>query len=1218
MENRIVGAEGRAHLREPGGRLIPAQRSPSVTKPVEDPPQGTDTGTKPLLSVVVPAHDIEAYLDECLESLARQTYANLDIVVVDDGSVDGTGAIADAWARKDPRFRVIHQSEGGPGQARNAGLALTRGTFLTFADGDDVVPPHAYEMVMTTLEQTGSDFACGAVRSLTSKGASVSRMHQPIFTKTVLRTHVSERLTLLKDRTVWNKIYRRRFWDEHGLTFPEGVVFEDVPVALTAHAMAKSVDVINVPVYYWRKRESGEKSITQRKTDWKTTADRLRAVDRVSRFLGEHHQGEVKQAYDANVLVDDFAIVLGALPDADPEFRESFLREVKLFLARVRPGTIESLPPKYAVLWHLVRENKLAEVIEVLMASRPGVPVPAVSEGNRRYAGLPFLDDPAVGVPRHLYLMGKPAVRSQITELTWRDGKLVLRGYAYIDGTSAASRWTSARIVRLRERETGRTITLPATPRREPEATATSTHDDKSYDWSGFEVTIDPSAMQSDGKWQEGRWHVAVGIIAGTKLRKNRLKVGPHPTMLGMTPQYLDATTRVTPAVEGTYLSVRVEKVTAKTTAISFEDDHLVIDGLVLGPKPSAGRLRLCRVPDIAQVYATAEFGQTRKGATPFRAVVPLAGLFDHAGPAVMPPPGGAMDRWRIQMAFFSGGHQSVHLVSDRLPAARSSIGDREVIVRRTAAGFLWLCSRARGPVANSAEWRPDGTLKLTGDFDPAQGAPRIVLRMRGAAEERDLAVSTDGDQWHAELNPSRVPSWGGTIELRPGLWDILVSHRAPGVEALTNLLVANAVRAMCPAPSPDQHRHFGLELAEGDFVALRSGPVLQVDERGSYARTHLRLKRTAALRRSPLREAVLFESFGGRQYSDSPKAIHEELIARGLPLEAQYLTVRDGQAYTPETLTTARLGGTEWYDALATCRYIVTNSHLPDWFERRPGQVVVQTWHGTPLKRIGFDVTDIKHADLNYLQRVEQETPNWSFLVSPNRFSTPILQRAFRYQGEMLESGYPRNDILFHDDPAATAAVRRRLDLPAGKRVVLYAPTWRDDEFYGQGRYRMSMQLDLAAARRMLGDDHVLLVRRHPNVVDPIPDDGSGFVRDVSTYPDMADLLSVTDVLITDYSSVMFDFANTGRPILLFTYDLEHYRDRLRGFYFDFEREAPGPLLMTSADVVKTLAEIAVDRNAYAEERKAFQRRFCDLDDGNATKRVVDRMLELGRTLRS
>ncbi|GAA2550828.1 hypothetical protein GCM10010435_21200 [Winogradskya consettensis] len=1213
MDNRIVGAGKSAHLREPDSKRIPAQRSPSVTDSVAESPQSPSTGAKPLLSVVVPAHDIDAYLDECLASIAAQTYHNLEVVVVDDGSVDGTGAIVDEWAAKDPRFKAVHQSEAGPGKARNVGIAIAQGTFLTFADGDDVVPPYAYEMMMTTLEHSGSDFACGAVRSLTSRGANASHMHTPIFGRTVLRTHVSQRLTLLKDRTVWNKVYRRKFWDEHGLTFPEGVVFEDVPVALTAHAMATAVDVVNVPVYYWRKRESGEKSITQRRTDWETTADRLRAVDRVSRFLGEHHQGEVKQAYDSNVLVDDFAIVLGALPDADPEFQAKFMREVNLFLARVRPGTIESLPPKFAVCWSLIRAGKLAEVIEVLLASRPGMPIETKNEGSRRFADLPFLDDPSAGVPRDLYDMGKPAVRSRVTNVFWRDGKLVIQAYAYIDGTAANSRWTSARIVRLRERKSGRTLTLPASPRRDPEATATSTHPDKSYDWSGFEVTIDPAQLQSGGGWEEGRWQIAVGIIAGTKLRKGRLKLGAHPTRLNLVPQYIDATTQLTPVADGSHILLRVDKVTAKATAITFENETMVIDGLVIGAPPSGGKLRLCRVTDVAETTAAVEFGTTKNGATPFRAVVRLNELFEHAGPPVMPPPGGPMDRWRIQMTFASGGKQSVHLLSDELDTARSEIYDRHIFIRRTAAGFLWLCARAQGPVADTAAWSADGTLTLTGDFRPVDGAPEIKLRMRGAAEERSLDVAIDGNRWTAKINPSRVPSWGDAVELRPGLWDLLVSHRAGGSYEVTNLVVANAVRAICPAYSPDEHREFTLELSEGDFVALRAGSVLQVEERGAYARTQLRQKRIATLRRSPLRDAVLFESFGGRQYSDSPKAMHEELVRRGLPLEAQYLTVRDGQAATPETLSTARLGGTEWYDALATSRYIVTNSHLPDWFERRPGQIVVQTWHGTPLKRIGFDVTDIRHADRNYLQRVEKETPNWTFLVSPNRFSTPILQRAFRYGGEMLESGYPRNDVLFHNDPVATAAIGKRIGLPAGKRVILYAPTWRDDEFYGQGRYKMSMQLDLAAARRMLGDDHVLLVRRHPNVVDPIPDDGSGFVIDVSTYPDMADLLSVTDVLITDYSSVMFDFANTGRPILLFTYDLEHYRDKLRGFYFDFEREAPGPLLMTSEDVVKTLAEIAVDPGAYADERAAFQARFCDLDDGSATKRVVDRMLELG-----
>ncbi|WP_305787559.1 bifunctional glycosyltransferase/CDP-glycerol:glycerophosphate glycerophosphotransferase [Symbioplanes lichenis] len=1214
MDNRIVGADERAHLREPESQRIPAQRSPSVTDSVAESPRPEAGGGQPLLSVVVPAHDIEIFLEDCLASLARQSWQRLEVVVVDDGSVDGTAAIADEWARKDSRFRVIHQAEGGPGKARNVGIAAAQGEFLTFADGDDVVPPYAYEMLMTTLATTGSDFACGAVRSLTSKGAAASPMHTPIFGRTVLRTHVSKRLTLLKDRTVWNKVFRREFWDANQLTFPEGVVFEDVPIALTAHAVAKSVDVVNVPVYYWRKREAGEQSITQRKTDWKLTGDRLRAVERVSTFLGEHQQSEVKQAYDANVLVDDFAIVLNALPDADDEFRAAFMREANLFLAKVSPGTIEGLPPKFAVCWSLVRQNKLTELLEVVMATRPGMPVGTRHEGNKRFAELPFLDDPAVGVPRELYAMGRPALRSQITELEWRDGKLVLRGFAFIDGTAASSRWTSMRVVRLRERATGRTVTLPASPRLEPQATAVSSHADKSYDWAGFEVTVDPAALQQGGRWTEGRWTIAVGVLAGTKLRKNRLRVGPHPSRLRLTPQYLDASTQLTPSVDGANLLLRVDRTAAKATSVHFEGESLVVKGQIIGARPSDGTLELCRVPEVPELTHRVEFGETRKGSTPFTAVVPLTKAFEHAGEPVMPPPGGPMDRWRIQLSYTAGGTaQSAHLLTDAHTTARSGMFDRHVFVRRTAGGFLWLCARAQGPVANHVEWEPDGTLVLTGDFRLEDGVPEIILRMRGAADERAFAVSAEGDRWTARLNPAEVPSWGGTVELRPGLWDILTTHGAGGAYAKTTLVVSNAVRSVCPSLSPDDHREFRLEMSEGDFVALRAGSVLRIEERGAYARDQLRNKRTAALRRSPLRDAVLFESFGGRQYSDSPKAMHEELLRRGLPLEAQYVTVRDGQAATPDSLTPARLGGTEWYEALATARYIVTNSHLPDWFQRRPGQVVVQTWHGTPLKRIAFDVTDVKHADRDYLTRVAKETPNWTFLVSPNRFSTPILQRAFRFPGEMLESGYPRNDILFQNDPATIASIRRHVGVPEGKRAILYAPTWRDDEFYGQGRYKMSMQLDLAAARRMLGDDHVLLVRRHPNVVDPIPDDGSGFVIDVSTYPDMADLLCITDVLITDYSSVMFDFANTGRPILLFTYDLEHYRDKLRGFYFDFESEAPGPLLMTSDDVIKSLAELAQDPSLFTAERQAFQARFCDLDDGEATRRVVDRMLELG-----
>ncbi|MGJ5693889.1 CDP-glycerol glycerophosphotransferase family protein, partial [Streptomyces pratensis] len=146
------------------------------------------------------------------------------------------------------------------------------------------------------------------------------------------------------------------------------------------------------------------------------------------------------------------------------------------------------------------------------------------------------------------------------------------------------------------------------------------------------------------------------------------------------------------------------------------------------------------------------------------------------------------------------------------------------------------------------------------------------------------------------------------------------------------------------------------------------------------------------------------------------------------------------------------------------------------------------------------------------------KEVPNWDMLVSPNTFSTPILKRAFQFPGEMVECGYPRNDILRRPGTERRAEeIRRRIGLPPGKRVIMYAPTWRDDQFYAPGKYKFDFRIDLEDARARLGSDHVLMVRRHPNVVDPVPGAGDGFVFDVSDYPDMADLSLITDVMITD-----------------------------------------------------------------------------------------------------
>lgn len=213
-----------------------------------------------------------------------------------------------------------------------------------------------------------------------------------------------------------------------------------------------------------------------------------------------------------------------------------------------------------------------------------------------------------------------------------------------------------------------------------------------------------------------------------------------------------------------------------------------------------------------------------------------------------------------------------------------------------------------------------------------------------------------------------------------------------------------------------------------------------------------------------------------------------------------------------------------------------------------------------------------------------------------------------------MVECGYPRNDILRRPGTERRAEeIRRRIGLPPGKRVIMYAPTWRDDQFYAPGKYKFDFRIDLEDARARLGSDHVLMVRRHPNVVDPVPGAGDGFVFDVSDYPDMADLSLITDVMITDYSSLMFDFVNTGRPILFFTYDLDHYRDTLRGFYFDFEQAAPGPLVSESAELISAIEDIDLVQEGYADRYQWFQEEFCDLDDGYASARLAEHILVAG-----
>ncbi|GAA3214935.1 bifunctional glycosyltransferase/CDP-glycerol:glycerophosphate glycerophosphotransferase [Actinocorallia longicatena] len=874
---------------------------------------------RPRLSVVVPFHDVEEYLDACLSSLSLQTSAAFtEVILVDDGSTDGSARIAREWADRDPLFRLVAQDHSGPGSARNTGVALARGEYLAFADGDDLVPPDAYERLLGTLERTGSDLVSGAVHRVGSFGTKPSHLHGRAIQGELLGTHISRTPSLLYDVTMWNKVIRRSFWDAHGLRFPEGVLYEDIRLATRLHCLARSVDVIDEPIYQWRERSGGNPSITQERGTSANLSDRIGALLAIDADLSACSPRRLRREHHRKVLTNDLPLYFRELQRAGDGYRTMFLDLANGYLDRVPSRLYTALPARDRLKFHLIRTRRMADLLELLAWERtvkPGA-TPVVRERLRLHADLPFRDDPSI--PR--------------------------------------------RVFRLSVAETA-----------------------------------------------------------------------------------------------------------------------------------------------------------------PVTRVVPVP----------------------------------------------------------------------RRPVIETREWTDGGVLVLTGSH-PDLRPLEAVLRRRGTGHRHSFPFVQDGGRFEVRMPLRAATSFGRTAPLLDGTWDLTVrpvDGHGPGPSAFDH--------SRLPASGEETVVH---DAKRFRFLCPRSGdPVVEVsadsaaDVRGACAQRRIQAGFYPRQRSLGLRDQVTFVSWKGKQCSDNPRAIADELRRMGDDREHVWV-VRDTATEAPEGATVVRQWSHAYYEALARSRFVVANDDMPASYVKSEGQTYLQTWHGTPLKKIGFDIREIRFASGGaYLDHLADDVAKWDLMLSPNAYSTPILRRAFRYEGEILESGYPRNDVLHSPGAAArAAAVRERLGVPAGRRVVLYAPTWRDDLFYEGGRYRFDARLDLVRAREALGDGTVVLIRSHHLIADDLYDPAYGdFVVNVTAYPDISDLYLISDVLITDYSSAMFDFAGTGRPMLFFTYDLDTYRDHLRGFYFDFAAQAPGPLLATSDAVIEALGDLGSVAAGYEPARARFAEAF-------------------------
>ena len=361
----------------------------------------------------------------------------------------------------------------------------------------------------------------------------------------------------------------------------------------------------------------------------------------------------------------------------------------------------------------------------------------------------------------------------------------------------------------------------------------------------------------------------------------------------------------------------------------------------------------------------------------------------------------------------------------------------------------------------------------------------------------------------------------------------------------------------------------------------------------------------------------IVFDSSLGKSYAGNPKHIYEYLMANGYDLIWDCIWFYENERYNiPGMSRQVRYGRLRYIYYMATAKVWVFDSRQPEFLVRRKGTYYIQTWHGTPLKRLALDMEDVFMAgetDIDsYKEHFAKNVHTWDFLISQNPFSTATFRRAFDFHKEMLEIGYPRNDILFRENTEEdTQRYRRKLGLPLDKKIILYAPTWRDDEFSEDDRYEFRPQISFEKLQKELGDEYVMIVKYHYLIMDAV--DWSpyvGFIYHFDQSRDIAELFLVSDILVTDYSSVMFDFSIMRRPMFFFAYDFYKYKNELRGFYFSYSKEMPGPISTTTEELIADIHNY--DSQEYEERYQKFVEKYNTIDDGKASSRVLDLLKKL------
>ena len=1174
-----------------------------------------------LLSIVVPMYGVERYIGECLESLQKQNYPNVQIIVVDDGSPDRSYEVARSYAKWDPRIEIVRRENGGLSAARNTGVEHARGEYLAFLDSDDFVDRHAYQDAIESLTRTGSDFAVMPYRrerngSFPPAGEWVRAAHAE------RRDAVSlaEFPDIMVNAVAWSKVYRREFWMEHGFAFPEGLLYEDQAVSMAAYAAARTFDVLPRTSINWRIR-SEQTSISQQLVNPRNIAHHLIAVrDSIAQLerFGATEACDVRILQNLNNNLGEFLPNIFQMGD---EAWHEFVEFLTYLSDRTSDDMWRQVEVRKKVLVGLIvrGERDLAERFLTERGWHRDLFGGAL-QGDSIVAEIPLREELKRVLPEGAFVYSEQetqlhAVWRRVRAINGEAGEpndLEIDLFAHINHLPI-DRFDTRLEVSLAAPD-GTATPLQVTRRKDHLDARSHTRRYADMSSGAASVRVPHALLATDGDYE-----LRVTMTAGALTRTATVtldEVSEFTVAAALDADRMFApvgraderaklrvwkpAVRIASAVcEGGSVQLRLTSdLDLKHVALERVDDRLRAQRETTGVTGTraSGYSATLTLPNaergpVEYLLVAADSRGTKHYPALAEAVMPSAEL----------PSADASTYVHVAA--------QLHTTPAEYLLRRQQLAERpgkapESLLFQEAPGRTLIVDARGGALVTACEVTEDEILFAV--QLPAGAAKLVGGRARSGSFDHSLKIASHNEGVAVSM-PLRANAWGlGETGLKRGEYRLKLRD-VDGNRV--RLYLAGELAAQLPVHVLTSTARVSLDRSPRDLVRVHIDPPHADDEIGWGDRWRLR-DHFATLKPSADSKTVLFRNRYGEDANDSALAVHNELVRRGADLDLVW-AVRDASVRVPEGARTVLEESREYYEAFGTAKYVMVNVHQPEWYVKPEGQVLIETHHGYPFKLQGRrwwkKLGDTAERQESLFRRADE----WDYLVSPAKYATaPLLEFYRSSEGvptEVLEIGYPRNDALLDAQaPKLRDETRARLGIGDDKRVILYAPTYRDYLSADQmSAVAMPEFIDFAKLSADLGPDYVILMRGHPFNAQSEIEHNSAFIN-VTDYPDINHLILASDMAILDYSSLRFDYALTGKPALFFVSDRERYFAGRESFV-PYDDTVSGPQITEQAELTRMIRRADEVAREYEPVRQRFIAGFMEKEDGHAAARLVD-----------